>query len=103
MQVPSYLSIINGPDDVASLSRVAVDLRALLYGSGVPADANLDQAPLLDGWCETLVPLRGIIGLSGSDKPASLVRPIFALSRTHGWARTLHGWVRLGRHVDEMQ
>lgn len=103
MSNPSCSFIVKGPDDVEALSQVAADLRYLLYGNGVPPMVHLNEAPLLEGWSETLVPLRGIISLSGIDKPTSVIgQPVFALSRNRGWARTLHGWVRLGRHVDEM-
>lgn len=103
MSSPSCSFIIKGPDDIDALSEVAADLRYLLCGNGVPPMVRLNEAPLLEGWSETLVPLRAIISLSGIDSPASLIgQPVFALSRSRGWARTLHGWVRLGRHVDEM-
>ena len=104
MSNPSCSFIVRGPDDIDALSEVAYDLRNLLYGNGLPPMVRLNEAPLLEGWCETLVPLRGVIGLSGIDKPTSLIgQPVFALSRSKGWARTLHGWVRLGRHVDDMR
>lgn len=103
MSSPSCSFIVKGPDDIDALSQVASDLRHLLYGNGVPPMVCLNEAPLLEGWSETLVPLRGIISLSGIDSPTSLIgQPIFAMSRRHGWARTLQGWIRLGRHVDEM-
>lgn len=103
MSISSCLSIVEGPQDIEALSQVAADLMCLLHEDGFPPMVCLNEAPLVDGWSETLVPLRAIISLSGIDSPTSMIgQPVFAMSRSKGWARTLHGWVRLGRHVDEM-
>ena len=87
------------PRDVRRLERVLADLRHLLNEGEPPFDAFRD-APVLDGWSGTLMPQDAIIGRLGGAGRATAY-PLVALSPDRLWARSLHGWVRLGRHVDE--
>lgn len=91
--------IVIDPRDVRRLERVLADLRHLLREGEPPGEACRD-APLLDGWSATLVPQDGLIGrLEGASRTTTW--PLVAVSPDRVWALSLHGWVRLGRHVDE--
>ena len=89
--------LVIDPRDVRRLEAVAADLR-LLIDEGMPPEEVLRKAPLLDGWSRTFVPQPAIIGRIHAGGPA-LARPLFALSRESLWARSLGGWIRLGRHA----
>lgn len=88
------------PEDVDLIARLAEDLAWCLREGGPPQDVIV-AAPVIDAWSPTLVPQTAIIGRVGASRP--LVTPtIHALSPDLGWARSLFGWYRLGRRVDEV-
>lgn len=89
------------PDAEAELyAALAADI-AYVAAHGVPPPGALDGAPVLHGWCRTLTPHTALIGRISGHR-AVTTPTIFIISDDGSYARTLRGWLRLGRHVDQM-
>jgi hypothetical protein len=88
--------------EIDRLVQLVDDLRKIRDGGG-PAEADLNEAPILDHWTRQLRPVPCLAG-EVSDHPLlpGLGRPIvtsdvWVLAEHQGWARTLSRWYRLGR------
>jgi hypothetical protein len=90
------LLLLMEADRLAALAR---DLRTIAE-DGTPGSAELETAPVLDQWQFTQRSMVSIVGtVVGHPRlPDGLVRTteIWALSTTHGWARTLSRFYALG-------
>lgn len=91
-------------NEMLTLERLLSDFRDLRRG-GMPAQAILDAAPLLDTWSFATSPAPCLVGLSfghpvleGSARPIC-TSPLWILAPEAGWARTHSRYYRLGRPI----
>jgi hypothetical protein len=89
-------------DTAQRLRSLADDLES--YAHGVrPSDDDLRDAPLIDAYAPLIVPTAALVGLV-TDHPLKPGRDrqiatsgLWAIDPSHGWARTLSRYYRLGR------
>ena len=102
--MPRYM---NGDGEAlaAVAARLASDLKRILAGEA-PTAAELDVAPLLDGWmpAATLAPtIAGAVHghpLLGT-RPCIETTPLYVIDFDRGWARTWNRFYRLSASADE--
>jgi len=92
--------VVNDCLDAELFAQLAADLIHIAK-HGHPPPGSLDGAPMLDHWTRTLTPHVALIGNPPGPIGRSTTSTVYAIPEDGSWARTLGGWFRLGRHVDE--
>jgi hypothetical protein len=90
---------------IEKLRRLASDLARIRAGKG-PTAAELENAPLLDGWSVVVRPAHCLGGAVRGhprlgDRPLIATTEVFAIDPVRGWARTYSRFYALGATLEE--
>jgi hypothetical protein len=90
---------------VAAVERLAADIARITAGEA-PTPAEIEAAPLLDGWALALAPQTVLAGSVSSHpllgtRPLIRTSPVYALDVERGWARTWSRFYQLGVSAQE--
>jgi hypothetical protein len=90
---------------IEKLRRLASDLARIRAGEG-PTAAELENAPLLDGWARIVRPAHCLAGAVRGhprlgDRPLIATTEVFAIDPVRGWARTYSRFYALGATLEE--
>lgn len=100
------LNLANATAEIERLQRLVVDLTSIRDGCG-PTEADLADAPFLEGWSRELRPAFCLAGhavghpiLTGIGQ-LIVTSDLWVLNEEEGWARTLSRWYRLGQRASD--